>query len=309
MRVIFAGTMEFSTTILEAIMASKHEVIAVITQPDKARGRHRQVTPPPVKTIAEKAGIKVLQPVDLSDEGFKAEIAGLSPGTIAVAAYGRILPKWFIEYPPLKCINVHASLLPKYRGAAPIRRALMNGEKETGVTIMEVVEALDAGPVYLEVPLSIHGDDDAGTLQQKLAQAGARALIEVLDSLERGDITPLPQDESKSTYADKIAKEDYDISWDGASRDIVNKIRALAPAPGAKTMTDDGLLIKILKAKVADENISGEPGTISCIDTRLLVVTGDGVIEIIELKPQDRAAMSADSWLRGHKLRQGQRLT
>lgn len=304
MRVVFAGTAEFSVYVLRALMESRHSVIAAISQPDKPKGRHLTIAPTPVKEIALASGIEVLQPEKLDEPNFRDQLETLVPEAIVVAAFGRLIPKWMLDLPPFGCLNVHASLLPKYRGAAPIRRALMNGESETGVTIMLVEEELDAGPVFKTVHVTIDQNDDAQTLGIKLAKAGAAAMLEVLDGLERRHLKPAQQDHSQASYADKIDKSEYWLDWNSPVVELANKIRALAPAPGARTRLN-GNVLKILTARVGSKLTGLPPGSIECSGTSLNVAAHGASLEIIELQPENRSRMSAAAWVRGIRLDKG----
>lgn len=304
MRVVFAGTAEFSVYVLRALMESRHSVIAAISQPDKPKGRHLTIAPTPVKEIALASGIEVLQPEKLDEPNFRDQLETLVPEAIVVAAYGRLIPKWMLDLPPFGCLNVHASLLPKYRGAAPIRRALMNGESETGVTIMLVEEELDAGPVFKTVHVTIDQNDDAQTLGIKLAKAGAAAMLEVLDGLERRHLKPVQQDHSQASYADKIDKSEYWLDWNSPVVELANKIRALAPAPGARTRLN-GNVLKILTARIGSKLTGLPPGSIECSGTSLNVAAHGASLEIIELQPENRSRMSAAAWVRGIRLDKG----
>lgn len=308
MKIIFAGSSDFSVIILKRLLKSEHEIIAALTQPDKPKGRNQRIQPSPVKMLAEAENIKVLQPERLRDEAFQAELKVLAPDVIVVAAYGKILPDWMLEFSPHGCINVHASLLPKYRGAAPIRRALMNGEEKTGATIMLVEPDLDTGPVFAEAIVEILPEDDAQTLSDRIAESGGEALLEVLKGIESSGLQPNRQDDAQATYADKVEKNEYWISWESRAQDIHNKIRALSPTPGARTMIDAGTMLKIIKAGVIETFDDSAPGTVLQAGPSLIIRAADNALELIEVQPENRLRMSAESFINGHKLVAGTRL-
>lgn len=329
MRVIFLGTPDFAVRSLEALLGSSHDVKAVLTQPDRPRGRGQRVTASPVKQRAESAGIPVLQPERLKDETLLETLAALEPDIGVVAAYGRLLPQVLLDLPRLGMVNVHASLLPKYRGAAPIERAIMDGETETGVTIMRVVKELDAGPMLAKATLPIGPDETAAELEPRLAALGARLLLETLAALERGTASETPQDDSLATYAPRITKADGLIDWGLPARAIHDQVRALVPWPHAYTFHDGMRLIvhetrphASLDAALAAAGVSTtasshstrgipHPGEI-CDAPRghLLVGAGGGsVVEIRRLQEEGRKVLAARDFLAGRPLRAGERFS
>ena len=309
MRVVFWGTPDFAVESLKALINSKHNVVAVITQPDKPKGRGKKLTPPPVKVEAEKHGIPVYQPEKIKNNPeFIETLKKLNPDIFVVVAYGKILPKEIIEIPKYKTINVHASLLPKYRGAAPIQRAIMEGEDETGVCIMEITEELDAGDIYQCKKVKITPEDDITSLHDKLAKEGANLLIEVLDKIEKGQAKKVPQEHSKATYAKPIQKEDGKISWEKSAKEIFNQIRALKVWPKAYTNFRDKQ-VKILDAEVIDENSTGNPGEIVNIrkGKGFVVQTGKGKLLIKKIQFPNSKPISADDAVRGYHIKEGEK--
>jgi methionyl-tRNA formyltransferase len=301
MKIVFMGTPDFAVPSLEQLVEDGHDVLAVVTQPDRPKGRKRNLSPPPVKEAALRHGLKVIQPQTLkgSDELYK--IGQLNADLIVTAAYGQILPGSLLVTPPYGCINVHASLLPKYRGGAPIHKAIMEGEAETGVTIMYMVRKLDAGDIISQVSVPIENDDDVGTMHDKLSVAGARLLSATIPDLTAGRLEPVQQDEDQVTYAPNITREDECIDWSKSARDIYNHVRGLRPFPGAFT-TADGDIYKIWTVQeTGDTDLTYPPGTVYRLtEEGICVAAGDrsGVC-ITDLQPSGKKKMSAGSFLRG----------
>ncbi|SNZ07867.1 methionyl-tRNA formyltransferase [Persephonella hydrogeniphila] len=309
MRVVFWGTPDFAAKSLEKLIESKHQVIAVVTQPDKPKGRGKKLTPPPVKVLAEKHGIPVLQPEKVKNNSELYEtLKKLNPDIFVVVAYGKILPEKIINLPKYRTINVHASLLPEYRGAAPIHRAIMEGKDKTGVCIMEITKELDAGDIYKCVEIPITEKDDIVSLHDKLAKAGAELLLEVLDEIEKGKIIKKPQEHTKATYAKPITKEEGKINWNKSAREIFNQIRALKVWPKAFTNFRDKE-IKILDSEVIDENSKGNAGKIVDIikGKGFVVQTGKGKILIKKVQFPNSKPISADEAVRGYHIEVGER--
>lgn len=309
MRVVFFGTPEPAALALEALLRSRHEVMGVITQPDRPKGRSGRPVPSMVKERALAAGVPVLQPETPREQGFAARLADLAPHACAVVAYGHILPPDVLAIPPHGFVNVHFSLLPRYRGAAPVQRALMAGDSETGVTTFRLEPTLDTGPILLVAREPIAPDDSSGVLMDRLARIGARLLVETLDGLEAGTLTPRSQENELASPAPKIKAEEGQIDWSRPAAEIVNLIRALDPAPGAFT-TLGGKRLKAYRASVA--NRAGDPspkaraGTIVDIERdRVVVATGDGVLELLEVQQEGGKRVDAGAFLRGHRLRPG----
>lgn len=304
MKILFMGTPEFSLPCLQRLIGEGHQVVGALTQPDRPAGRGRIVMPSPVKRWAQTYGVQVLQPGRLKDPALLSSIGELGPDLSVVVAYGRILPPALLYLPPLGSLNVHASLLPKYRGAAPIQRAIMAGDKITGVTIMQMDEGMDTGPILLQVPHPILPSDEAGTLHDRLALLGAQALGQALEKLHAGRLHPEDQLHPNATYAPPIQKEEGLIHWGRPAAELHNLIRALSPQPGAYTFCK-GARIKILKAApVEDEKPVQPPGAILGFEEEAIrLATGSGSILVWELQPEGRRRMSAPEFARGQRLR------
>lgn len=309
MRIVFMGTPEFAVPSLEALLKSEDTVAGVVTQPDRPKGRGRALTPSPVKLVCQREGLPVLQPVKMKDPAFLDALKNWQPDLIAVAAFGRILPPTILNLPSKGCINVHASLLPKYRGAGPIQWAIINGERETGITTMLMDEGMDTGAILLQEAVPIEPDDTAGTLSAKLAQVGGRVLVETLRRLKAGTLAPRPQDHAQATLAPLLKKEDGLIDWTRPAVEIANRIRGLAPWPGAYTFADEDLW-KIWKATAKDgQTDKALPGTIIDLTNEAIVVaTGKGLLAISEIQPANSRRMTAAQFLAGHRLSPGQML-
>ncbi len=300
MRIVFMGTPDFSVPILRSLIEANYDVVAVVTQPDRPVGRKKILTPPPVKVEAEKHEIDVLQPEKIREREEVENVLAYKPDLIITAAYGQILPKALLDGPPLGCINVHASLLPKYRGGAPIHQAIIDGEKETGVTIMYMVEKLDAGDIISQVKVPIEEDDHVGSLHDKLSEAGATLLIETLPRLIKGEISPVKQDEAKATFAKNITRDMEELDWSRGGTELYNQIRGLHPWPVAYT-TLEGKTFKIWWAEKVPAQTQLPPGTIERIEADGFVVkTGDDIsLKITDVQPFGKKRMSAASFLRG----------
>jgi len=303
MRIVFMGTPEFAVPSLKALAGSGEEVIAVVAQPDRPQGRGLKLAPPPTKVFAQERGIPVLQPQAIRTEAFFKELTELNPDVIIVAAYGKILPKPVLDLPPFGCINVHASILPKYRGAAPVNWAIARGEKVTGVTIMRMDEGMDTGDILLTREVPVDDDDTGETLSRKLSHAGAELLMTALGNLKRGESRPLKQDDSLATYAPMLKKEDGRIDWTKPAREIRDLIRGMLPWPGAFTLLD-GKLLKIYKAAVSEGN--GEAGeVIRAQHSVLRVKTGEGALDILELQMEGGKRLHSREFLSGRKIEPG----
>ena len=301
LKVIFAGTSDFAVPSLEALIASAHEVVAVVTQTDKPKGRGREMRMPPVKQIALAHSIPVLQPDKLRDPVAVASIKEFGPvGSLVVAAYGQIVPSDLLSWPSHGCVNVHGSILPKYRGAAPIQHAIMAGEKQTGVTTMLMDEGLDTGDILLQKALDIGSNETAGELTPRLAWLGAQLLIRTLDGLEEGKIAPIPQDNELATIARSLKREAGAIDWNRAAGEIVCRIRGCTPRPGAFTKLC-GVQIKIWNAVVANvDDVQGEPGEILAVGKEGIDVAAQGgSVRLLEVQPESRKRMSAADFARG----------
>ena len=309
MKVLFWGTPDFAVKSLKALIESNHQVVGVVTQPDKPKGRGQKIQPTPVKEEALKHNIPVFQPEKIkNNQEFLETIKKLNPDISVVVAYGKILPEEIINIPKYKTINVHASLLPEYRGAAPIQRAIMEGKDKTGVCIMEIIKELDAGDIYACREVEITEDDDIISLHDKLAEEGARLLIEVLDKIEKGEIDKKPQNHEKATYAKPIEKSEGKIDFRRSAREIFNQIRALKVWPKAYAKFRDEE-VKILDAKIVECNVNALPGEIIKADEKegIVVKTGDRclLLKIIQF-PNSKPITTQDA-IRGYKIKAGER--
>lgn len=308
MRIVFLGSGPLGLPTLQALSASpEHEIVLVVTQPDRPAGRGLQPRPTPVKEFAREQNLPLFQPEVINREVDR--LRRVSPDVIVVVAFGQILSKELLEVPRLGTVNLHASLLPKYRGAAPIQWALLRGERVTGVTTFLLDEGLDTGPILLQREVPISEDDTAGTLERKLAEIGAELMLETLRGLREGTISPTPQDEARVTYAPKVKKEMAKIDWTADARSIFHLIRALEPSPGAYTLYR-GRRLKVHRARVADEGAQeGGPGEVVALGPEgPIVQTGRGLLELVQLRPEGRKAMSGPDFARGYRVQVGERL-
>ena len=310
LKIIFMGTAELSCASLERLAREPQvRIAAVVTQPDKPQGRDLKLQPPAVKVLAQKLNLPVLQPTKARDENFISQLRELQPDLIAVVAYGHILPPAILDLPRFGCVNVHTSLLPKYRGAAPIQWAIANGETETGVTIMKMDAGMDTGPILAQKQTPISPSDDSAILHDRLAQLGAELLLETIPDYVGGKIQPKQQPEG-ATHAPKIKKEDGQIDWKLPAQTILNRLRAFMPWPGAFTFLKSGpkpSLLKIWKANVAQK--TGEPGEILSADSSGIAITcGKDALNVLELQREGGRRMSAAEFLSGHPLKAGNRL-
>lgn len=309
MRVVFMGTPDFSVGTLKALAAAGHEIAGVVSQPDKPKGRGKNLHPTPVKEAAMELGLPVYQPKKVRDPEFLEVLKELNPEVIVVVAFGQLIPKSILELAPYGCINVHASLLPKYRGAAPIQWAVIDGEPETGVTIMRMDEGLDTGDMISKVTVPVSADETGGSLFDKLSEAGAKLLVETLPSLEEGTAVFEKQpEESPTAYAGMIKKSMGDLDWNRPAEELERLIRGLNPWPSAYTKLD-GKTLKIWKAQVLEEKEKEEkqmPGTILSTDQQeFKVKTGKGILKITELQLEGKKRMDTSSFLRGYHLEGG----
>lgn len=299
------GTPDFAVPALEKLAQSPdYTVAAVFTQPDKPKGRKMVMTPPDVKVCAEKLGIPVFQPSSMRSEEAYNSLKELNPDVIVVAAYGQILPKAVLDLPKFGCVNIHGSLLPKYRGAAPIQQSVLDGEKVTGVTTMLMDVGLDTGDILLKAETEIGENETAGELFNRLAVLGGELIVETLDKLKKGEITPQKQDESLATHTSKISKELCPIDFNKSAFEVHNKVRGLNPWPVAVTEIA-GKTVKVYSSRVSD--MSGAAGTILSLKP-FVVACGDKSVELIEIQPQGKKRMTAQAFLAGHKLNIGDKL-
>lgn len=302
MRIIFMGTPDFAVPALEALVKGGHEVAAVVTQPDKPKGRGRAVSMTPVKQKALAHGLCVYQPLRVREPEFVGILRELRPDAIVVAAFGQILPKEVLEIPPRGCVNVHASLLPRYRGAAPIQRAILDGERETGVTTMLMDAGLDTGDMLEKAVVPVAEDETGDSLHDKLSAAGASLILSTLGKLEAGSLAPVPQPEEGACYARMLKKEMGDIDWAMEASAIERLVRGLNSWPGTYTGWK-GRTLKIWKARVVEREYEGACGEVVYTDkSTILVKTGKGSLSLLELQPEGKKRMAADAFLRGYPL-------
>ena len=306
MRVVFFGTPEPAAVALDALLESPHDVRAVVTQPDRPKGRSKRPVPSPAKERAVAAGMPVVQPASPREPGFAETLEGFAPDVCAVVAYGHILPPDVLAVPARGFVNVHFSLLPRYRGAAPVQRAVMAGETETGVTTFLLEPTLDTGPILLVARESIAPDDTSGTLMDRLARRGAILLIDTLDAIEAGTLSPQPQDPALATPAPKTTPGEGRIDWARPAKEIVDHIRGLNPSPGAYT-SYRGKQLKIWKASARPDEGKGRPGAVVAGGKDgLAVATGDGVLDLREVQLEGSKRLAAEDFVRGHRLKNGE---
>lgn len=299
MRIVFMGTPDFSVPCLQALIDDGHDVCAVFTQPDKPKGRHGVLSAPPVKELALKYDIPVYQPDSLKNDEIKSFFASLGADLAIVVAYGKILPEEFLNAPKYGCINMHASLLPKLRGAAPIQWSIINGEKRSGVTAMQMDKGLDTGDILLSESVEIRDDETAQELHDELSVLGAQVMRKTLLMLQKGGLSPIRQDDSQSTYAPILTKELSAIDWQKSALQIHNQIRGLYPWPGASAVLN-GKTLKIHSAKLLGKT-QGEPGEVVFNDHRLCVACGDGnAVELLVIQAPGKKAMPVTDYLRGN---------
>lgn len=304
MNIVFMGTPDFSVPCLQRLIDDGHNVSAVFTQPDKPKGRGHHMMPPPVKELALKYDIPVYQPQRLRNSDAVEILSKIAPELIIVVAYGQILPKEVLELPKFGCINIHASLLPRYRGAAPIQWCVLNGEKKSGVTSMQMDVGLDTGDMLLTAETEIGENDTAEDLHDRLSVLGAQVMSDTIKLLEKGGLNPEKQDDSLSNYAPMLSKELCPVNWNESAQSVHNKVRGLYSWPCATTELD-GKIIKIHKTSLCGK-VNGEPGEIVQNDKKIIVACGDGKgIEIVTLQAQGKKAMNAADYLRGNPMEKG----
>jgi len=306
-RIVFFGSGSFAIPSFEATLDAGHSIAALVTQPDRARGRGRELSAPPLKPVAEARGVAVLQPRRVRDDHAVDALRELSPELQVVVAYGQILPRAGLAIPPRGTVNVHGSLLPAYRGAAPIQWAIARGETVTGVTTMLLDEGLDTGPLLLARSTPIDPEETAEELTPRLAQLGASLLVETLSGIETGALRPMPQDASRASLAPPIHKEDGRIRWSLPAREIARRVRGFHPWPGAWT-TLDGTILKVLRARADDAPTQAEPGTLADATDGIRVACGSGTqLTLIEVQPESRRPMTARAFVAGRRLAAGAR--
>jgi methionyl-tRNA formyltransferase len=301
LRIIFAGTPDFAARHLDALLSSGHKVVGVFTQPDRPAGRGKKLMPSPVKVLAEEHGLPIYQPASLRPQENQQLVADLNADVMVVVAYGLILPKAVLDMPRLGCVNVHGSLLPRWRGAAPIQRSLWAGDAETGVTIMKMDVGLDTGDMLFKLACPITNEDTSATLYDKLADLGPQGLIETLQQLADNTATPEVQDEALVTYAEKLSKEEAQLDWSLSAAQLERCIRAFNPWPMSWMMIDDQP-VKVWKASVIDGDTSEEPGTIIEVSKQgIQVATAKGILNLESLQPAGKKAMSAQDLLNSRR--------
>ena len=300
MRILYMGTPDFAIPTLDELMHRGHEIVGVVTQPDKPQGRHMTLTPPPVKKRALEAGLKVFQPETLKNEAFKRELEELSPELIVVVAYGKILPEYILCFPRFGCINLHGSILPKYRGAAPMQRAVMEGEREIGATVMYMEKGLDTGDMLSVMKFELLDDMDFEYVHDRLSTEGARLLADTVENMTEGQ-KGIPQDDALSTYAAKIEKADLVLSFDISARELHNRVRGLSPVP-LTFATLNGKKIKFKKTVIAQESgdNSDKIGTVAEISSKgIKILCREGAVYLTELVPEGKKPMSAAAFVNG----------
>ncbi len=308
MKIIFAGTPPFAAAALEALLANKFEVAAVLTQPDRPSGRGMQLQPSPVKQLALKHGLQVLQPASLKDAAIQGELAAYAADVMVVAAYGLILPQAVLQLPRHGCLNIHASLLPRWRGAAPVQRAILAGDAETGITIMQMDAGLDTGDMLLKKSCPIAADDTSHTLLEKLTALGAAAIVEALPLLEQNRLTRVPQDDALATYAAKLSKAEAQIDWSQTAEQIARAVRAYNPFPAATTSLN-ATPVKIWKASVR-AGLSGKPGAVLSVEKdSIIVACGKDALRLEVLQRPNAKAMAAAQFIQGFPVHPGDRCT
>ena len=307
-RIVYFGSGAFAVPPLERLHKAGYPILAVVSQPPKPAGRGMRLQPTPVHSLAESLGLPVLTPQRARAPEFLAHLRALAPDLIVLASYGKILPQAVLEIALLGNWNLHGSLLPKYRGASPIQYALLNGERETGVTLMEMVAEMDAGDIYLQATEPIHPDDDYGALEARLAARAASLLLDGLERLQAGTLTRTPQDHAAATYAPLITKDDTRIRWEEPPERCRNRIRAFSPKPGAFTVWR-GKTLKLWRAEVAPRTGGAAPGAIiACAPDDLRVACGEGALRLLEVQPESRPRMDSRAFINGYRPQVGERL-
>jgi len=306
MKIIFMGTPDFAAASLEALIASRHEIQAVVTQPDKPKGRKGELTPSPVKVIAKREGMKVYQPLKVRDEEFVKTLRAYNPDVMVVVAFGQIIPLSILKMPKYGCVNIHGSLLPKYRGAAPIQWAVLDGEKETGITTILMDEGIDTGDILLKKTIQIDTDETSGSLFDKLMALGAETILETLDELEKGNLTPTKQGESPTVYAKMLTKAMGLIDFTRSAKELDCFVRGMDPWPSAYTLLS-GKTLKLWKVRAVEGG--GKAGSVIEIGKESFTVAcGEGAIEVLEVQLEGKKRMSAGDFLKGSTLNIGQEL-
>lgn len=307
MRILFMGTPDFSLFSLRAMVEAGENIIGVVTQPDKPKGRGYTMMPPPVKVYALEQGIPVYQPNTLRGEEFQAFLEEQAPDLIVVVAFGKILPQNVLDFPKYGCINVHGSLLPEYRGAAPMQRAIMEGKAKTGVTTMQMDVGLDTGDMLLVGEIEIGENDNFETIHDRLGACGADVLLRTLAALRNGTLTPVKQDDSRATYAAKIEKEDCVIEFGKSAKEVHDQIRGLSPIPLAFTHTADGKMLKVIASEIAEKEEAHENAgeVLSLEKGRITVACKKGAVDLLVVLPEGKKRMNASDFINGRKIAKG----
>ena len=307
MKILFMGTPDFALFSIKALVESGEELIGVVTQPDQPKGRGYVLTPPPVKVYAMEQGIPVYQPETLKDDAFYDLLCQLDPELIVVTAYGKILPQRVLDYPKHGCVNVHGSLLPEYRGAAPMQRAIMEGRAVTGVTTMMMDKGLDTGDMLLRGEIDITETDNFETIHDKMGECGVKVLLDTVAAIQNGTLIRIPQDGSLATYAAKIEKSDCVLDFSRSAKALHDQIRGLSPFPLAFTRTPDGKMLKVTEAEVCREATEKAPvGTVLSLDGgRVTVACGEGAISLLGVLPEGKGRMTAAAWINGRRIAVG----
>ena len=305
MRIVFMGTPDFALFSLRALIEAGEEVVGVITQPDKPKGRGYTLTPPPVKVYAEEHGIPVFQPERVKDGSFDETLRELAPDVCVVAAYGKILPQSMLDIPKHGCLNIHGSILPEYRGAAPMQRAIIEGKKITGVTIQQMELGMDTGDILVIRDTEIGENDNFEDIHDRLGVLGAEAILEALALLKAGKLDPRPQDEAQATYAAKIEKADCALDFTRPARALHDQIRGMSPFPLAFAKLPSGSMLKVTESRVVDEDSEGECGKVTALDDGIVVQCGKGKIRFLGVLPEGKGRMKAADFIRGRKIAVG----
>ena len=302
MRIVFMGTPDFALFSLRALVEAGENVVGVVTQPDKPKGRGYTLTPPPVKVYAQEKGIPVFQPERVKDGSFDETLRSLAPDVCVVAAYGKILPQSMLDIPKHGCLNIHGSLLPEYRGAAPMQRAIIDGKKVTGVTIQQMALGMDTGDILLMRDTEIREDDNFEDIHDRLGVLGAEALLETIKLLREGKLNPIKQDDSLATYAAKIEKADCALDFTRPARQLHDQIRGMSPFPLAFTHLPGGSMLKVTRARVEAEDGQGTPGQVVSLEDGIVVQCGQGKLRLLGVLPEGKGRMAAADFVRGRKI-------
>lgn len=311
MRILFMGTPDFALPTLKALCESGHEIVGVVTKVDMPKGRGHHMMPTPIKVYALEKNIPVYQPNTLKGDEFAATLSELDPEMIVVVAFGKILPRNVLDYPKYGCVNVHGSLLPEYRGAAPMQRAIIDGKKVTGITTMLMADGIDTGDMLLKAEVEIGENDNFENIHDRLADCGAKLLIETVEKLEKGEIVPEKQDDRLATHAAKIEKSDCLLDFSADVKTLHDLIRGLSPIPLAFTHTPDGKLLKVVSARIVDaeRTVKALPGTVLSVGEDIRVACGKGILSILTVVPEGKGRMSAADFVRGRKIAEGDLLS